>query len=114
MELTYARVRNQQRRQTLKPVTFEPVDWQPQVRVTFTRDVNGWLDRDRQVKWHFAAGTTHMVDEQHATEFIIKGYAIGELPRFVSLDEQAEIRSVITIIGLGQAPQTRNGGEPNG
>ena len=54
-----------------------------------------------------------MIDEQHAVEFIVKGYATGELPRFVSADEQAEIRSVITIIGLGEAPQTRNGGDPH-
>jgi hypothetical protein len=114
MELRYARIRNQQRRRAMTPVTFQPVHWQPQVRVKFTRDVNGWLDRDRSIKWHFAAGSTHMIDEQHATEFIVKGYATGELPRFVSADEQAEIRSVMTIIGLGQAPQTRNGGDPVG
>ena len=108
-----ARVRNQQHRQAMQPVTFQPARWAPQVRVTYTRDVNGWLDHDQRIKWHFAAGSTHMIDEQHAIEFIVKGYAVGELPRFVSADEQAEIRSVITIIGLGQSPQTRNGGDPN-
>ena len=113
MELTYARVRRHQHHQAMRPVTFQPTHWQPQVRVTFTRDVNGWLDRDQNIKWHFAAGSTHMIDEQHAVEFIIKGYATGELPRFVSADEQAELRSVITIIGLNQ-PQTRNGGDPHG
>ena len=110
MELS---VRRRQRHDLMRPVTFQPVNWAPQVRVTFTRDVNGWLDRDQRIKWHFAAGSTHMVDEQHAVEFIVKGYATGELPRFVSADEQAEIRSVITIIGLGQPPQTRNGGDPH-
>jgi hypothetical protein len=104
-------ITNHQRREAMQPITFHATHWAPQVRVTFTRDVNGWLDRDRSIKWHYAAGSTHMIDEQHATEFIIKGYAIGELPRFVSADEQAEIRSVITIIGLTQ-PQTRNGGDP--
>jgi hypothetical protein len=82
-------------------VEFKPVNWQPQVQVTFTRDVNGWLDRDNSLKWHFAKGSTHMVDEQHAVEFIVKGYATGTLPRHVSEDEKAEIRSVITVIGLG-------------
>lgn len=91
------------------PVTFAAVDWQPQVQVTFTKDVTGWLNRDRRIKWHFAAGSTHMVDEQHAVEFITKGYATGQLPRKVSDDEKAEIRSVMTTIGLGQEPQTRNG-----
>ncbi len=102
MELTYARIRNQQRKRAMTAITFQPVQWTPQVQVKFTRDVNGWLDRDRRIKWHFAAGSTHMVDEQHATEFIVKGYATGDLPRSVSEDEKAEIRSVITVIGLGQ------------
>ena len=73
-----AAIANQQRREAMQPITFAPARWAPQVRVTFTRDVNGWLDRDHGVKWHFAAGSTHMVDEQHAVEFIVKGYATGE------------------------------------
>lgn len=93
-------VRNRQHRE-LHPVTFSPVDWQPQVRVRFVQDVSGWLHRDRRVKWHFPAGTEAMVDEQHAVEFITKGYAVGELPREVSDDERAEIRSVMTTVGLG-------------
>lgn len=107
--MNYARIKRQQAKAQMTPITFQPVNWQPQVRVRFTRDVNGWLDRDANIKWHFAAGSVAMIDEQHAVEFIVKGYAVGELPRFVSADEQAEIRSVITIIGLGEAPQTRNG-----
>jgi len=104
-----AAIRRRQHRE-LNPVTFSPVNWQPQVEVTFTRDVTGWLDTDRRIKWQFRAGTKHMVDEQHAVEFITKGYATGFLPRSVSDDERAEIRSVMTTIGLGQAPQSRNGG----
>jgi hypothetical protein len=108
-----ARIRNQQAQEAMRPVRFEPVNWQPQVEVTFTRDVNGWLSQDENVKWHFGAGTTHMIDEQHAIEFIVKGYATGKLPRHVSDDEQATLRSVMTVIGMGQATQTRNGG-PDG
>ena len=93
----------------LNPITFKPVNWQPQVQVKFTRDVNGWLDRDHRIKWHFAAGSTHYVDEQHAIEFIVKGYATGTLPRKVSDDERADIRSVMTTIGLGQHQPTING-----
>lgn len=105
-----AAIRRRQHRE-LNPVQFAPVNWQPQVQVRFTQDVTGWLDRDRRVKWQFAAGSTHMVDEQHAVEFITKGYATGTLPRTVSDDERAEIRSVMTVIGLGNTqPQTRNGG----
>lgn len=106
----YAAIRNRQRKAALQPVTFQPINWQPQVQVTMTRDVNGWLDRDQRIKWHLAAGTTHLVDEQHAIEFIVKGYATGQLPRKVSSDEAAELRSVITVIGLGEAQQSRNGG----
>lgn len=95
-----AKVRRKQHLE-LHPVEFQPVNWQPQVQVTFTRDVNGYLNRDQRIKWHFAKGTTHMVDEQHAVEFIVKGYATGTLPREVSEDERAELRSVMTTIGLG-------------
>lgn len=97
-------IKNRQRKEAMAPITFQPINWAPQVQVTFTRDVNGWLSRDKRIKWHFAAGSTHMVDEQHAVEFIVKGYAQGELPRKVSGDERAEIRSVMTTIGLGQPP----------
>jgi hypothetical protein len=100
----YAAIRNRQRKESLRRVEFQPVNWRPQVQVKFTRDVNGWLDHDQRVKWHFAAGSTHMVDEQHAVEFIVKGYATGILPRHVSDDERAEIRSVMTTIGLGSRP----------
>jgi len=103
-----AKVRRQQRRAALKRVTFQPVNWEPQVEVLFTRDVNGWLDLDRRIKFSFSAGSRAMVDEQHAIEFIVKGYALGELPRKVSEDEAAEIRSVMTTIGLGEAPQSRS------
>jgi len=92
----------------LKPITFQAARWQPQVQVTFTHDITGWLDRTQRIKWQFKAGTTHMVDEAHAVEFIVKGYATGTLPRHVTADEQAEIRSVMTTIGLGR--QSRNGG----
>ena len=105
----YLAIKNRQRKESLTPVEFQPVPWQPQVEVTFTRDVNGWLstDPDDRVKWHFAAGSTHMIDEEHAVEFIVKGYATGELPRPVSEDEKAEIRSVMTTIGLGADGQAR-------
>ena len=106
--MLYARIQRQQRKEALKPITFEAVNWSPQVEVTFTQDVTGWLDRDNRVKWEFQAGQTAYVDEEHAVEFIVKGYATGQLPREVSDDEKAELRSVMTTIGMGQA-QSRNG-----
>ena len=104
----YARISRQQRKAALAPVTFQPVNWSPQVEVTFTQDITGWLSRDENVKWSFHAGQTAYVDEEHAVEFIVKGYATGILPREVSEDERAEYRSQITVIGLGQ-DQSRNG-----
>ena len=98
-----SRIRRRQHRE-LNPITFVPVNWEPQVEVTFTRDVNGWVDHGKRLKWSFAKGSTHMVDEQHAVEFIVKGYATGTLPRSVSDDEKAELRSVMTTIGLGSRP----------
>ena len=106
--MLYARIQRQQRKGALKPITFQPVNWAPQVEVTFTQDINGWLDRDQQIKWSFSAGETAYIDEQHAVEFIVKGYATGQLPREVSSDERAEIRSVMTRIGLGVGP-SQNG-----
>ena len=105
--MTYARIRNRQRREALTPITFEPVNWSPQVEVTFTQDINGWLDREQRIKWSFRAGQTVYVDEEHAVEFIVKGYATGTLPREVSQDERDEFRSQITVIGMGQS--SRNG-----
>jgi hypothetical protein len=112
MGLTYARIRNHQRKETLKPVTLQAVSWQPQVQVTFNRDVCGWISREQGLKFQFAAGKTYLIDEQHAIEFIVKGYCAGELPRPVSDDEAADIRSSMVTIGLGETSQTRNGGEP--
>jgi hypothetical protein len=87
----------------LHPVRFAPVNWEPQVEVKFTRDVTGWQDTNERVRFHFKAGKTYHVDEQHAVEFIVKGYATGKLPRHVSEQEKQELRSVMTTIGLGQS-----------
>jgi hypothetical protein len=96
-----AKVKRRQHKE-LYPVRFETVDWRPQVAVKFTRDVTGWIDQTKRIRFHFSAGRTYHVDEQHAVEFIVKGYATGELPRSVSDDERAELRSNMTTIGLTQ------------
>jgi hypothetical protein len=100
--VSYAAIKRRQRKE-LYPVEFKPVNWEPQVEVTFTQDVTGWLDHDKRVRFHFQAGKSYHVDEQHAVEFIVKGYATGTLPRQVSENERADIRSVMTTIGLGQS-----------
>ena len=82
---------------------IKPEDaFQPQTAVTMTRDVNGWIDRRRGLKWHLAAGRTYFIDQDRAAEFITKGYANGELPRDVSDDEKAHWRAEQTTISLGE------------
>jgi hypothetical protein len=89
------------RRQRLEPVRFEPATFTPQVRITMTRDVTGWTNRERRIKYHLRHGRSYMVDGDTAVDFITKGYATGELPRSVSDDERAELRSQNRTIGLG-------------
>jgi hypothetical protein len=97
----FAKIREERRR--AKPLKFvTPSEaFEPQVEVRMLKDVTGWVDRGRREKFHLGAQRTYMVDEQTAVEFITKGYAAGELPREVSEDERAEIRSVMTTIGVG-------------
>lgn len=86
-----------------KPVTFVSAKdaFKPQVKVTMTRDVNGYVNRARRIKWHLAAGQTYYVDEEKAVELIVKGYAHGELPRAVSDGEREEFESQKQVIRLG-------------
>jgi hypothetical protein len=72
----------------------------PQAAVTMTRDVNGWIDRKKGLKWGLQAGQTYFIDQDKAAEFITKGYATGELPRTVSEDEKAEWMSQVQTISL--------------
>ena len=91
-------------RRDKQPTFVAPEDaFQAQTQVTMLRDVNGWLDRKKGLKWSLQKGHTYLVDEAKAAEFITKGYANGELPREVSDDEAAEWRAQMTTISL-EAP----------
>jgi hypothetical protein len=89
----------------VKPVTFVPVErvFKAQVKVRALRDINGWANRDRRVKWHIGAGRVGYLDEDHAREFSIKGYVevIDGSIKPASEDEVAEFLSTTTTIGLG-------------
>ena len=88
-------------RRDRSPTFVRPQDaFTPQVEVTMTRDVNGWLDRKQGLKWSLQKGRSYLIDEQRAAEFITKGYAQGELPRAVSEGEAQEWRSQMTTISL--------------
>ncbi|MGH9908110.1 MAG: hypothetical protein ACRD8U_21270 [Pyrinomonadaceae bacterium] len=75
--------------------------FEPQAKITMTRDVTGWAHRERRQKYALKSGEVYYVDADTAAEFIVKGYATGELPREVSDDERAEWRSQMTVIRAG-------------
>ena len=93
------------RPRVVQPITFVPVEqvFKPQVRVRATRDLNGWADRHKRVKWHIPSGRVGCLDADKAREFQIKGYVEildGEV-KPASEGEIAEVMSTVTIIGLG-------------
>lgn len=95
----------QRRRRALQPVTFVTVEraFKPQVKVRATRDLNGWADRDRKVKWSISHGRVGCIDADRAREFEAKGYVeiLDGTVKPVSADELAEMQSTVTTIGLG-------------
>lgn len=103
------------RREQLEPVTFAPVEqvFQPQIKVRALRDINGWANRRRRIKWHIGAGSIGYLNEDKAREFAIKGYVeiLEGKVKPVSEDEAAEFLSQVTVINLGV---NGNGGVNNG
>ena len=94
----------EKRRDKLAPIEFVPVKsfFKPQRKIKMRQDVNGWADRSRRLKWHLAAGQTYYIDSEKALEFIVKGYATGELPRPVSDSEKEHLLSEMTRIGINK------------
>lgn len=89
----------------LEPIKFVPVEkvFKAQVKVRATRDLNGWADRSKRVKWNIPAGRIGCLDEDKAREFHAKGYVQildGEV-KPVSEDEAAEMLSTVTTLTLG-------------
>ena len=94
------------RPRVVQPITFVPVEqvFQPQVQVRATRDLNGWADRHKRIKWHIPSGRVGCMDADKAREFSIKGYVEildGDIGQPASEDEIAEVMSTVTVIGLG-------------
>ena len=86
-------------------IRFVPVEhvFQAQVKVRATRDLNGWADRAKGVKWHIPQGRIGCLDRDKAREFQAKGYVEileGEVAP-VSEDELAEFKSTVHTISLG-------------
>lgn len=73
--------------------------FQPQTSVLMLRDVGGKFE-DGVHRWSLSAGQKYWLDAEKADEFIIKGYAQGNLSRDYSEDEMAFIRSSMQTITL--------------
>lgn len=93
------------RRRRLQPITFVPVEkaFKPQIKVRATRDLSGWADRERRVRWHIGAGREGCMDEDKAREFATKGYIeiVEGVVRPVSEAEAEAYFSQMTVIGPG-------------
>ena len=94
------------KKRQLKPVTFIPVTkaFKPQIEVQALADISGWADKQKRIKWTISNGSIGYLDETTAREFSIKGYVkiiSGEVAP-ASEDEKAEIRSTMSVIGIGK------------
>lgn len=91
-------------------IKFVPVEhvFKPQRQVRLLKDVTGWVNGDKRTgkKWHMRCGDIQYLDNRLADEFIIKGYAMGELSREYSEMERSEILATITNIGLPSPRET--------
>ncbi len=97
--------RRKARPKEIQPVKFVAVEraFKPQVKVRATRDLNGWVSRDRRVKFHIGKGRIGFIDEDKAREWQVKGFVeilAGDI-KPVSEDEAAEFLSTVTTIGPG-------------
>jgi hypothetical protein len=96
---------NRRRRKQLEPIQFVPVSkaFDPQIKVRALRDLNGWVNEDRRVKWSIGRNQIGFLNESKAREFEVKGYIeiiTGKVIP-VSEDEAAEMLSTVTTISMG-------------
>ena len=93
------------RQRELTPVRFVPIErvFQPQIKVRALKDISGWANRERRVKWSIGAGRIGCLDADKAREFQTKGYVkiVEGSVEPVSEDEAAEMLAQVTTIGLG-------------
>lgn len=93
------------RRERLEPVRFAPVSqvFQPQVKVRALKDISGWANRRRRIKWSIGAGRVGYLNEDKAREFSIKGYVeiLDGKVKPVSEAEAEEFLSQVTVLDIG-------------
>jgi len=82
----------------------------PQSKIKVTASIHGKFKNGKRFNLSPDGGDAgngeYWVDEAVADEYIIKGYAVGELSRNYSDDEKAQIRANIQVI---QGPGGING-----
>jgi hypothetical protein len=86
-------------------IKFVPVErvFKPQVKVRATRDLSGWANREKGVKWHIRHGRIGCMDADKAREFAAKGFVEileGDI-KPVSPAEQEEFLAQVTTISVG-------------
>lgn len=67
-------------------------------------DISGWAGpRKERKKWSMSAGSSHIIDEKKAREFVAKGYAefTRDPDQPLTEDEIAEALSQVTTIRMG-------------
>lgn len=74
----------------------------PQTKVRMINSVGGKNHGDKKRRWTLDAGKEYWLDADLADNFIIRGYADGNLSRNYSDDELAEIRAGVHTINLNQ------------
>jgi hypothetical protein len=100
---SYFRRKQKKEARQFEPVVFKSVrrnPFVPQTKIKMKNSVHGYF-KDGS---HYSLDATkyYWVDQAKADEFIVKGYAEGQLSRTYSDDEVAAIRASITVISLDQ------------
>jgi hypothetical protein len=90
-------------RKKFEPIKFRPVRRNPLKAQTKIRMVNSVHGKFKDgVHYNMVAGKSYWVDSEKADEFIVKGYAEGNLSRKYSDDEVAAILAGIQVIDMDQ------------
>lgn len=96
--------RRKARPKEVQPIKFVPVEraFKAQIKFLPNRDLNGWVDRTRRIKFHAPANRVTFLDEDTARVWQAKGYGqiLDGTVTPVSPDELAELTSNDSTISL--------------
>jgi hypothetical protein len=100
------------RKRNIPTVEFVPVEkaFKPMVEVVLLASVSGWVNDDKGTKkrWNLPAGSTQVIDDEHARDFVAKGYAAYRHKKDykdsgLTDEEIAERKASVTKLSLGGA-----------